>query len=366
MPELKEIIAILEAFAPPVYQESYDNSGLLMGDLDMEITSALLCLDIDEAVMDEAIENNSNLIISHHPLVFHGIKRLTKDNYINRILHKAIKNDVAIYCCHTNIDSVKNGVSYKIAERLGLKNVEILVQKEEGLSKLVVYSPAKFADIIRNEMIKFGGRIGDYEECSYISEGEGSFRGCKNTTPFIGEPNKFEVAKEIRIEVIVENWRVDKCLDSVKNIHPYQEVGYDIYPLKNKNMNVGLGVIGDLEQPCDTKELISTISMALECKVVRYSNIGKPISQRVAICGGSGSNFLKNAISQKADIYISADFGYHDFFIEPNTITIADVGHFEGEKYILELFYDIISKKMPNFVVRCTKSGNNPINYFIG
>lgn len=365
MTKLKEIVSIIEQFAPLRYQESYDNSGLLIGENDMEITSALLCLDIDESVIDEAINIGSNLIISHHPLVFSGLKRFTKNSYISRVLHKAIKNDIAIYSCHTNIDSVKNGVSYKIGERLGLKNMRPLSPLEDSLCKLVVFCPVQSVDIIREKMCEEGGVIGDYENCSYVSYGEGSFMGNENTDPFIGTPMQVETTNEARVEVIINKSLVEKSLAEVRKVHPYQEVGYDIYPLKNIDYNVGLGIYGDLEQSVDAEQYIADVADILECKVIRYSDIIKREVKRVAICGGSGASFVGKAISTGADIYISADFKYHDFFLESNQITIADIGHFEGEKYTLDIFYDIISKKMPNFAIHYTKKGKNPINYFI-
>lgn len=365
MVKLKDIVTIIEQFAPLRYQESYDNSGLLIGENDKNITSALLCLDIDESVIDEAIELGSNLIISHHPLVFSGLKRFTKNSYITRVLHKAIKNDIAIYSCHTNIDSVKNGVSYKIGERLGLKNMRPLSPLEDSLCKLVVFCPEENMNVVRDKICEEGGVIGDYTNCSYVSYGSGTFMGNKNTTPFIGTQMQKQTVKEVKIEVIINKNLVERTMIEVKKIHPYQEVGYDVYPLKNVDSNVGLGIYGDLDESVDAQQYIAFIADKLECQIIRHSDIIKSNIKRVAVCGGSGANFVGKSISIGADIFISADFKYHDFFLESNLITIADIGHFEGEKYTLDIFYDIISKKIPNFAIHYTKKGKNPINYFI-
>ncbi len=365
MYKLKEIIDVIEQFAPLQYQESYDNSGLLVGEKDMLISSALLCLDIDENIITEAIEQGCNLIISHHPLVFSGLKRFTKNTYINRILHTAIKHDIAIYSCHTNIDSIKNGVSYKMAEKLNLKNLSALSPLEGDICKLVVNVPPEYAQRIQDSMTTYGGKIGNYDKCSFKINGTGTFRGNESSNGFIGKPTTYEEVDEVRIEVVIPRSLIAITMKEVKKIHPYEEVGYDIYTLENKNYDVGLGVVGELEEEIDTNTFISKIASDLECDIIRYSDIVKTRIKKVAICGGSGASFVGKAISSGADIYISADFKYHDFFLEKKLITIADVGHFESEKYTLEIFYDILSKNLTNFVVRCTKTGKNPINYFI-
>ena len=363
MYKLKEIINVIEKFAPRYYQESYDNSGLLVGEMDMQITSTLLCLDIDENVIEEAIQTGCNLIISHHPLVFSGIKQFTKNTYINRVLHTAIKNDIAIYSCHTNIDSVKNGVSYKMAEIIGVKNLRPLSPLEKDLCKLAVNVPIEYAQKVRESMTIHGGKIGNYDKCSFKTNGVGSFRGNENSNGFIGKQGVFEEVEEVRIEVMISRAMVSSAMREVIKVHPYEEVGYDIYTLENKNTDIGLGVIGQLDDEIDTATFISKIAKDLDCEVIRYSDIVKDKVKIVALCGGSGASLISKAISEDADIYISADFKYHDYFVEKKQITIADVGHFESEKYTLNIFYDILSENLTNFVVRITSTGKNPINY---
>ncbi len=366
MPKLHQIIQLIENFAPKSYQESYDNSGLLVGEMSSEINGALLCLDITEEIIDEAVERNCNLIISHHPLVFKAIKRFSKDTYINRCLHKAIKNDIALYCCHTNIDSVRGGVSFKIAERLNLKNPKVLSPIQNDFVKLVVFAPVENYVEVADAMCEMGGgAIGNYDNCSFACDGIGTFRGNTASNPAIGNVGEITSVNERRIEVIIPRHKVVAAMQKVRSVHPYEEVGYDVYPLINSNPDVGLGVVGTLEKPMSTTDFLSFVAQRLDCKVIRHSQIIKNEISKVALCGGSGSEFVSKAISQKADIYLTADFKYHDFFVEKNLITIADIGHFEGEKYTLGIFYDIISKKMPNFAIHCTNKEQNPINYFI-
>lgn len=362
--KLNKIIKAIEEFAPLSLQESYDNSGLIIGTTDMEISSALLCIDITEDTIQEAIDKNCNLIISHHPIVFKGLKRFNKSNYVERCVIKAIKNDIAIYSAHTNIDSVRGGVSERICEKLNLKNKQILAPSGEKLRKLVCYVPLSHAEQLRIALFKAGaGHIGKYSSCSYNTEGIGTFMPEKGSNPFVGEIKKLHHEKETRIEVIFPLNLKNKIINSLLANHPYQEVAYDIFILENINPNIGLGMTGELEKEIDSKDFLNIIKKTFKCGTIRYTDINIDKIKKVSVCGGSGSSLLKNAIASKSDIFITADFKYHEFFDAENKIIIADIGHYESEQFTNDIFYEILTKKITNFAVHISGINSNPINY---
>lgn len=362
--QLSEIIKAIEAFAPPSYQESYDNAGLITGNPIQEITGALICLDSIEEVIDEAIRENCNLVIAHHPIIFSGLKKINGKNYVERTIIKAIKNDIAIYAAHTNLDNVQQGVNAKIAEKLGLKNCLVLEPKSGLLKKLVTFCPNDKAAEVRDALFKAGaGKIGNYDECSYNLEGLGTFRAGKGTNPFVGEQNIQHQEPETRIETIFPAQLQSGILKALFASHPYEEVAYDIYPLENEYKQVGSGLVGELEKPQDELTFLKGLKTSLKTDCVRYTALtGKKI-KRVAVCGGSGSFLLKNAISAGADAFITADLKYHQFFDAEGKILLADVGHFESEQFTGEIFYDLLMEKFPTFAVRLSKTNTNPVNY---
>ncbi len=359
--KLKEIISFLETHSPLSLQESYDNSGLITGSLNKDITAALLTIDTTEEVIDEAINKKCNLIISHHPIIFSGIKSLTGKNYIERTIIKAIKNDIAIYAMHTNLDISNNGVNDKICEKLNLKNCKSL-DSEKNLKKLITYVPEKYADKVRAAIFTAGaGHIGNYSDCSFNSTGQGSFKPLEGTKPFVGEKKQIHFENEIKIETVFPDYLQNKIINALKNSHPYEEVAYDIYKLENKN-NFGLGRVGILEHEISEIDFLKILKNTFG-GVIRYTKLlNKPI-KKVAVCGGSCSFLLNKAINSGADIFISSDFKYHQFFDAENKIIIADLGHFETEQFTKELFYDILTKKFINFAVHFSKIKTNPINY---
>jgi len=362
--KVKEITSIIEEFAPLSYQESYDNSGLIVGNSNDVVTGILICLDCIESILDEAIANNCNMIVAHHPIVFDGLKKLNGKNYIERTVIKAIKNNIAIYAAHTNLDNVKGGVSFKIAEKLGVKNCQILQPKKSLLSKIITYCPTNKVEEVRQVMFDAGaGNIGQYDECSFNAQGIGTFRGKDGTTPYVGETGKFHEEEETKIEIIVPSYKINKVIESMITAHPYEEVAYDIYELQNKNQDVGSGVIGDLEIAEEEIVFLNRLKKDLNTACVRYTDLrGKKI-KKVAICGGSGSFLLADAIAAGADVFITGDFKYHQFFDAEGKIIIADVGHYESEQYTNELIYEILNKKIPNFAIRLTENNTNPVNY---
>ena len=341
---VKEIISVLEEFASPRYQESYDNSGLLVGDTAQTINSVLLTIDITPEVLEEAIKKGAGLIIAHHPLIFDGLKKLTGSNDQQKIIIKAIKYDIAIYAAHTNFDSVYNGVSYKMCEKLSLINTKVLRPLKGGLFKLVCFVPKDHAEGVRYAIFDAGaGVIGDYDKCSFNLEGTGTFRGGDDTNPFVGEKGKLHYEIEA---------------------HPYEEVAYDIYPLENENPLIGMGTIGELGDAMDEKLFLDTLKTTFDVTYMRHTKLlGKKI-KRIALCGGSGSFLLHDAIGQKADIFVTGDFKYHQFFNAENKIIIADIGHYESEQYTKDIFYELLIKKFPKFTIHFSEVNTNPINYY--
>ena len=362
---LQNIITELEKFAPLSYQESYDNCGLLTGHKDQKITGALLCLDCTEEVVEEAVQKKCNLIIAHHPIIFSGLKKINGSTYVERTIIKAIQNNIAIYACHTNLDNVHNGVNKKIADKLGLINTRILAPKKSILKKLVTFVPNDYLEVLRNSLFNAGaGNIGNYDNCSFVLEGTGSFRGNENSNPFIGEKGKFSLEKESRLELIFEALNESQIVAALKQNHPYEEVAFDIYQLENTYQNIGSGMIGELRDEIHEKDFLELLKSIFKLKIVKHTAfLNKPI-KKVSLCGGSGSFLLKNAINSKSDIYISSDFKYHEFFDAENKILAVDIGHYETEQFTPEIFYEIISNKFPTFASYLTETNTNPVNYF--
>jgi len=361
--EVKSIAQIIESFAPLALQESYDNAGLLVGNPDMLTTGALLCIDVTEAVIDEAIALNVNLVISHHHLIFNGLKKITGQNEVQRCVIKAIKHDIAIYAAHTNIDNVIEGVNGRIADKIGLIRRKVL-QPKQNLLKLITFVPKLHVQRVREAIFEAGaGTFGNYDSCSFNAEGYGSFRANENAKPFVGETDKIHYEEEVKIEVILPDYLSDKVLISMIKSHPYEEPAYDIIPLRNRFDNVGSGIVGELSDSIDEEVFLQQLKTIFGIKTIRHTALrGKPIS-KVAICGGSGSFLIPDAIKSKADIFISGDIKYHEFFQSENKIIIADVGHFETEQFTKDIFCDIIQKKLPTFAVHISKINTNPIIY---
>jgi len=362
--KLKDLISQLEQYAPPAFQESYDNSGLITGNIEKTINSGLIGFDVTEDLVEEAIKLNAGVIITHHPLLLEGIKKLTANSYRERILIRAIKNDIAIYSAHTNLDSVKAGISSKLCDKIGLENCNILAPKENILKKLVVFVPKSHADELRNVLFETGaGHIGNYDSCSFNLDGRGSFRGGENTRPFSGKKGKLNYEEEVRIETIFLKHQQFELIKKLIEIHPYEEPAYDIYPLDNKYGEAGFGMTGYLKNEIEESEFLKLLKKIFNANGIRYSNfLGKPI-KKVALCGGSGSFLLQNAIASEADIFITGDYKYHQFFDADGKILIADIGHYESEQVAMEIFYDILTKKFPNFALHLSKYSSNPINY---
>jgi dinuclear metal center YbgI/SA1388 family protein len=361
---LQSIIQHIESFAPLQFQESYDNSGLIVGDKSGDVSSALVTLDITEEVVDEAIANNCDLIISHHPLIFKGIKSITGSNSVERCLIRAIQNNISIYAAHTNLDSVDGGVNSRICEKIGLKNCRVLSPVKNQLLKLVTYVPVNNIESVRSALFSSGaGVIGNYDRCSFSASGHGTFRGNEESNPFVGAKGEMHVESETRLETIVPRHLVPGVIAALKSSHPYEEVAYDLLPLENSYDTVGIGMTGELPEPAGANEILNKIKDVFGCRVIRHTALpGKKIT-RIAVCGGSGSFLITRAIAEKADLFISADFKYHDFFEAEKKIVLADIGHYESEQFTKEVLKEIVLKKFPTFALRLSEVKTNPVLY---
>ena len=362
--KVREVTKVLEQIAPISLQESYDNSGLLLGHPEDDINKVLITLDVTEKVIQEAIQNNCNLIISHHPLIFSGLKSITGKNAVERIVEQAIKNNIAIYAIHTNLDNVDNGINAIICDKIGLKNCKILAPKKEILRKLVTFCPTDHVEKVRQAIFDAGaGNIGNYDSCSFNVSGTGSFKGSDESNPFVGEKGKLHYEDEVRIETVYPFYKENEILNALFEAHPYEEVAYDIYFLGNKFDRVGAGMIGELENEADEMDFLKSLKQTFGAGCVRHSNLlGKKI-KKVAVCGGSGSFLIKNAIATQADIYITGDVKYHDFFEAEDKLIIADIGHFESEQYAKDLIYSVLKENFSNFAVLISKTNTNSVNY---
>jgi dinuclear metal center YbgI/SA1388 family protein len=363
--QIKRIIQELEEFAPLALQESYDNSGLSVGDADREADAALLCLDVTPSVLEEARNKGAGLIISHHPVIFGKLEKLTGSNYTEKIVIQAIKSNIALYSVHTNIDRVAGGVNSRIADKIGIRDCRILSPAEGVLKKLVVFVPRDHADTVRKAIFDAGaGHIGEYDQCSFNLEGEGSFRGSEKSDPFTGKPGILHFEKEIRIETVFPGFSESVIIEKMIEAHPYEEVAYDIYPLDNKYDRAGMGIIGELEKPVDANEFLKLLKGVFNAGCIRHTPLtGKKIS-RVAACGGSGGFLAGLARKKGADIFVSGEFKYHEFFQADQSMMLAEVGHFESEQFTLEIFHELLTKKFPNFAVHFSDQTTNPIQYF--
>ena len=362
--KIKDITDYLESIAPIDYQESYDNSGLLVGDKNTPVKKVLITLDATEEVVDEAIKGKYQLIIAHHPIIFGGLKKLNGKNYIERVVIKAIKNNIAIYAIHTNYDNASTGVNAKICERLGLTDCEILAPKKQLLKKLYTFIPVEDLERISNAVFNAGaGYIGNYSETSFSVHGAGTFKGNEKSNPVVGKKNILHQAVEMKFETIFPANIESKVISALLKAHPYEEVAYDIVSLDNTFAKVGSGMVGNLKKPVDELTFLKSIKKNLKTDSIRYTKLlGKPI-KRVAVCGGAGRFLLNNAIAAQADVFITGDFKYHDFFDADGKIVVADVGHYESEQFTKDLLREQIVRNFPMFAAQISKISTNPINY---
>ena len=350
--------------APLAYAEDFDNVGLLVGNQNWEGTGVLVCHDALESVIDEAIAKKCNLIVCFHPILFSGLKKITGKNYVERSIIKAIKNDIAIYAVHTALDNHQDGVNKIFCDALGLTKTKILIPKQNFIRKLVTYTIPENAEKLRNSLFDSGaGNIGNYENCSFNSKGIGTYMGNEHSNPEFGERFEFVENEEIKIEVTFEKHLENKILKALFKNHVYEEVAYEIYDLQNKNQNIGLGMIGELKVPMDEKDFLNFVKDKMHSEGIRHSIfLDKPI-KKVAVLGGSGSFAIKNAIQAGADVFLTADLKYHNFYESENQIVLADIGHFESERYTKNYIVDYLKEKITNFAFVLSEENTNPVKY---
>ena len=364
--KLSQLTTYLESLAPLAYQEDYDNAGLIVGSPEQEISQVLISLDCTEAVVDEAIATGCQVIVSHHPIVFKGLKRFNGKTYVERVVEKAIRNNIAIYAIHTNLDNVANGVNARICEMLELENCHILAPKPGLLKKLIAYVPESHAEQVRNALFHAGaGNIGNYSECSFSSDGTGTFKGNEDSDPYVGEPGIRQLESEIKIETVYPANLESKILMALILAHPYEEVAYDLYALTNQHQQIGSGMVGEPDEPMDEEDFLFFVKEKMQAQVIRHTAFtGKKIN-KVAVCGGAGSFLLKQAIAAGADIFITSDYKYHEFFDAEGKILIADIGHFESEQFTQQLLQEMIRQKFTDLPIRLTSVNTNPVRYFM-
>jgi dinuclear metal center YbgI/SA1388 family protein len=362
--QIKDITGYLESLAPLSYQESYDNSGLIVGDRNAHVRRVLITLDCTEAVVDEAIREKCELIVAHHPIVFSGMKKFNGKTYVERVVMKAIKHDIGIYAIHTNYDNVLSGVNAMICERLGIVDYRILSPKKGLLKKLYTFIPLPDFERVRQAIFDAGaGHIGNYSEASFKTVGTGTFRGNEQSDPTIGQPGSFEQVDEGKLEVIFPGHMESRVIAALRGAHPYEEVAYDIVSLDNALQTVGSGMIGRLEEPMDELSFLKKVKKQLQSGIIRYTPLLGRKVETVAVCGGSGRFLLNDAIGSKADVYITSDVKYHEFFDADGQILLADVGHYESEQFTRDLLFRHLSEKFPTFAFLLSKVHTNPVNY---
>ena len=361
---VRQITNYIEELAPLAYAENFDNVGLLVGNYNAKVTGVLVTLDTLEKTVEEAISKNCNLIISFHPIIFNGLKKLNGATYVERVVMKAIKNDIAIYATHTALDNSFKGVSAKMCEVIGLQNIKVLLPQSGNIKKLTTYIPHSSAATLRNELFKAGaGNIGNYSNCSFNIEGEGTYQGNEDSNPTIGEKGKLHTEPETFLSVIFEKHLENKILDALFNNHPYEEVAYDIVSLDNVHQNIGMGMVGELEQEMEVLEFLQLLKTKFNLQSVRYSALSDKKIKKVAVLGGAGSFAISQAKRIGADIFITADLKYHDFYKAENQIILADIGHYESEQFTKNLLVDYLTKKFTNFAIILSENNTNPINY---
>ena len=362
--KIKDIIRVLEDMTPLAYAEDFDNVGLLVGNQDDEATGVLVCHDALEHIIEEALNKKCNMIVCFHPILFAGLKKITGKTYVERAIIKAIKNDIAIYAVHTALDNHQEGVNKIFSNALGLKNTKILIPKENFIRKLVAFAPVDNAEKVRNALFAAGaGTIGNYENCSFSSNGIGTFRGNAKSNPVLGERFELVKANEIKIEVTYEKHIENNVLKALFKNHVYEEVAHEIYILQNKHQNIGLGMIGELQEPLSEKAFLEFVKTQMDCGGIRHSAfLGKEI-KKVAVLGGAGSFAIANAIQAGADAYLTADLKYHQFYEAENKLLLADIGHFESERYTKNYIVEYLRKKILNFAIILAEENSNPVKY---
>lgn len=362
--KIAEIISALESLAHPSLQESYDNAGLLTGNAAWECTGIICSLDATEAVVEEAVAKKCNLVVAHHPIVFGGLKKLNGSNYVEKTVIRAIKEDVAIYAIHTNLDNVLNGVNGRIAGMLGLQNTTVLAEKSGTLMKLFTFVPLLHAETVRLALFEAGGgHIGNYSECSFNSEGLGTYKAGDQSNPFAGTRGIQHQEQEVKMEVIFPGFLQSKLVQALKAAHPYEEVAYDVVALGNTHSGLGAGVVGELGEGLTEAAFLARLKEVFGVPMVRHTALTGRMIKKIAVCGGAGSFLISKALAAGADAYVTADLKYHEFFDANDRLLLADIGHYESEQFTISLLQEYLATKFPTFAVLKTGVRTNPVFY---
>ena len=364
--QISDIVAHLESLAPPVYQESYDNAGLLTGSGAWECTGVLTTLDVTEEVVGEAVSRGCNLIVAHHPVIFGGLKKISSGNYVGRAVIAAIKGDIALYAIHTNLDNmIAGGVNGRIAQELGLEGGRVLLPATGTLQKLFCFVPAGHLETVRAAIFAAGaGHIGGYSECSYSVEGAGTFKGGEGTQPFVGTPGLRHTETEARLEVILPVHLSRKVIEAMITAHPYEEPAYDLVSLANTHPGIGAGLVGELPEALEEKAFLNRLRGVFGVPVIRHTRLtGRPV-KRVAVCGGAGSFLISKALAAEVNFYVTSDVKYHEFFDANDRLVLADIGHFESEQFTIDLLFQVLREKFRNFAILKSETKTNPVFYY--
>ncbi|TAI46771.1 Nif3-like dinuclear metal center hexameric protein [Flagellimonas allohymeniacidonis] len=362
--KVKDIARILEELAPLAHAEDFDNTGLLVGDPHTTVTGVLVTLDTLENVIDEAIRKECNLVISFHPIIFKGLKKLTGSTYVERVVMKAISNGISIYSMHTALDNSPLGVNAKICEVLGIQNPTILIPKKRTLKKLTTYVPKDQANALKEVLFNAGaGAIGKYDHCSFTTEGIGSFKATEGANPTVGAIGQTHYEDEAQINVVFSFEKEKNILQALFKNHPYEEVAYEIFTLDNQNQDIGMGMLGSLPKEMEEKAFLELVKQKMGTPTIRHSEFQGKTVKKVAVLGGSGAFAISAAKRAKADVFLTADLKYHDFFQAEKELLLADIGHFESEQFTKDLLVDHLRKKITNFAVALSESITNPIKY---
>ena len=365
--KIMDLIAVIEHYAAPELQEDYDNAGLITGDPATECSGVLCTLDVTAGVLKEAIDNGCNLIVAHHPLIFRGLKKISPKDHVGRLVIDALKNDIAIYAAHTNLDNILLGVNGVIAKKMNLQNVRILQPKNKMLRRLITFAPRDQAEKVRQAVFSAGaGHIGKYAECSFNSDGTGTFKAEEGADPYVGRIGERHHEPETKIEIVYPFYLETQVVKALVDHHPYEEVAYDIFTMDNVHFGIGAGIIGLLENPMEEKEFLKFLAATFRTGVIRHSSLLNRPVKKVAVCGGAGAFLIPAALQMKADIYITADLKYHEFFDAGQDLLLADIGHYESEQFTTDLLHDLLVEKFPTFAVLKTKVDTNPVKYYLG
>lgn len=363
--KIAEIVSFLESWAPLSLQESYDNAGLITGNPGWDCTGILCSLDSTEDVIKEAKAKGCNLVVAHHPIIFGGLKKINGKNYVEQTIIRAIKEDIAIYAIHTNLDNVLSGVNGRIADKLGLVQQTILSEKDQTLRKLFTFVPLDHAENVRNALFEAGGgQIGNYSECSFSAEGKGTFKAGEGADPYVGELHKRHTENEIKLELVFPAYLQSALINALRLAHPYEEVAFDVLALSNTYPAIGSGVLGELPEPLEEQEFLRKVKSVFGVPVIRHTAFSGQAVKRVAVCGGAGSFLISKALASGADAYLTADMKYHEFFDANGRLLIADIGHYESEQFTIGLLEEVLAKKFPTFAVLKTEVETNPVRYF--